>query len=97
MIVCGPILPYVQNVGKEGPGPISSLRVNEYPRTSIRGMDKIAIRGEVERVGEELGRVRGQWSPRDFSPRYLVNSLITQNNAWDKSYNRAKGEISNKK
>ena len=32
-----------------------------------------------------------------FCPRYLVNSLITQNNAWDKSYNRAKGEISNKK
>ena len=58
---------------------------------------KIAIRGEVEHVGEELGRVRGRRSPRDFCPRYLVNSLITQNNAWDKSYNRAKGEISNKK
>ena len=92
-IVCGPILPYVQNVGKEGLGPISSLRINEYPRTSIRGMDKIAIRGEVEHVGEELGRVRGQRSPRDSCPRYLVNSLITQNNAWDKSYNRAKEKI----
>ena len=97
LTLCGPILPYVQNVGKEGPGPISSLRVNEYPRTSIRGMDKIAIRREVEHVGEELGRVRGQRSPRDFCSRYLANSLITQNNAWDKSYNRVKGEISNKK
>ena len=96
-IVCGPILPYVQNVGKEGPGPISSLRANEYLRTSIRGMDKIAIQGEVEHVGEELGRVRGRRPPRDFCPRYLVNLLITQNNAWDKSYKRAKGEISNKK
>ena len=95
-LLCGPILPYVQNVGKEGPGPISSLRANEYPRTSIRGMDKIAIRGEVEHVGEELSRVRGQRSPRDFCPRYLVNSLITQNNAWDEPYNKAKGEISNK-
>ena len=33
----------------------------------------------------------------DFCPRYLVNSLITQNNAWDKPYNRVKGEISNKR
>ena len=95
--VCGPILPYVQAVGKEGPGPISSLRANECPRTPSRGMDKIDIRGEVEHGGEELGRVRGRRSPRDFCPRYLVNSLITQNNAWDKSYNKAKGEISNKK
>ena len=39
--MCGPILPYVQNVGKEGPGPISSLRANEYSRTSIRGMAKL--------------------------------------------------------
>ena len=97
IFLCGPILPYVQNVGKEGPGSISSLRANKYPRTSIRGMDKIAIRGEVEHDGEELGRVRGRRSPWDFCPRYLVNSLINQNNAWDKSYNRAKGEISNKK
>ena len=96
-LLCGPILPYVQTVGKEGPGPISSLRANECPRTPSRGMDKIAIRGEVEHGGEELGRVRGRRSPRDFCPRYQVNSLITQNNAWDKSYNRAKGEISNKK
>ena len=35
-------------------------------------------------------------SPRDFCPRYLVNSLITQNNAWDEPYNKIKGEISNK-
>ena len=82
---------------KEGPSPISSVRANEYLRTASRGMDKITIRGEVERACEELGRVRGRWSPRDFCPRYLVNSLITQNNAWDKSYNKAKGEISNKK
>ena len=95
--LCGPILPYVQTVGKEGPGPISSLRANECPRTPSRGMDKIAIRGEVGHGGEELGRVRGRRSPWDFCPRYLVNSLITQSNAWDKSYNRAKGEISNKK
>ena len=95
--LCGPILPCVQTMGKEGPGPISSVRANENPRTASRGMDKITIRGEVEHVCEELGRVRGRWLPRDFCPRYLVNSLITQNNAWDKSYNRAKGEISNKK
>ena len=89
--------PHSYKWSQEGPGPISRVRANEYPRTTSRGMDKITIRGEVEHACEELGRVRGRWSPRDFSPRYLVNSLITQNNAWDKSYNRAKGEISNKK
>ena len=96
-VLCGPILPYVKTVGNDGPGPIFSLRANECPRMPSRGMDKIAIRGEVEHGGEELGRVRGRRSPRGFYPRYLVNSLTTQNNAWDKSYNRAKGEISNKK
>ena len=96
-ILCGPILPCVQTVCEEGPGPISRVRANEYPRTSSRGMDKITIRGEVEHACKEFGRVRGRWSPRYFCPRCLVNSLITQNNAWDKSYNRAKGEISNKK
>ena len=97
LLLCGLILPYVKTVGKDGPGPIFSLRANECPRMPSRGMDKIAIRGEVEHSGEELGRVRGRRSPRGFYPRYLVNSLITQNNAWDKSYNRAKGEILNKK
>ena len=89
--------PHSYKWSQEGPDPISRVRANEYPRTASRGMDKITIRGEVGHACEELGRVRGRWSPRDFSPRYLVNSLITQNNAWDKSYNRAKGEISNKK
>ena len=60
-------------------------------------MDKITIRGEVEHTYKESGRVGGRKSLRDFCPRYLVNSLITQNNAWDKPYNRVKGEISNKK
>ncbi len=96
MLLCGPILPCVQTVCGEGPGPISCVRANEYPRTASRGMDKIAIRGEVEHGGEELGRVRGRRSPRDFCPRYLVNSLVTQSNAWDEPYNKVKGEISNK-
>ena len=95
--MCGPILPCVQTVCEEGPGPISRVRANEYPRTSSRGMDKITIRGEVEHACKEFGRVRGRWSPRYFCPRCLVNLLITQNNAWDKSYNGAKGKISNKK
>ena len=90
--LCGPILPYVQIVGKEGSGPISSLRANECPRTPSRGMDKIAIRGEVEHGGEVLGRVRGRKSPRDFCPRYLVNSLITQNNAWENLITEQRGE-----
>ena len=89
--------PHSYKWSQEGPGPISRVRANEYPRTASRGMDKITIRGEVEHACEILGRVRGRWSSRGFSPRHLVNSLITQNNAWDKSYNRAKGEISNKK
>ena len=89
--------PHLYEWSKEGSGPISSVMANEYPRTTSRGMDKITIRGEEEHACDELGRVRGRWSPRDFCPRYLVNSLITQNNAWDKSYNRVKGEISNKK
>ena len=88
--------PHSYKWSKEGLGPISNVRANEYPRTASRGMDKITIRGEVEHACEELGRVRGRWSPRDFFPRYLVNSLITQNNAWDKSYNRAKGEYQTK-
>ena len=66
---------------------------NEYPRTASRRMDKITVRGEVEHTYEESGRVRGRWSPRDFCPRYLVNSLITQSNAWDEPYNKVKGEI----
>ena len=89
--------PHSYKWSKEGPGPVPRARANEGPRTTIRAMDKIAIRGELKHAGEELGHVRGRWSPRDFCPRYLVNSLITQNNAWEKSYNRAKGEISNKK
>ena len=79
--VCGPILPCVPTVWEEGPGPISRVRGDELPRTSSRGMDKTTIRGEVEHVCKELGRVRGRWSPRYFCPRCLVNLLITQNNA----------------
>ena len=89
--------PHSYKWSKEGPDPIPRAKANEGPRTTIPGMDKITIRGELKHAGEELGHVRGRWSPRDFCPRYLVNLLITQNNAWDKSYNRAKGEISNKK
>ena len=100
--VCGPILLCVQTVGKEARPNIIPIHTNgarkgpsQYPvrgQTKVRGqpflgMDKIAIRGELKHAGEELGHVRGRWSPRDFCPRYLVNSLITQNNAWDKSYN----------
>ena len=89
--------PHSYKWSKEGPGPISGVRASKYPRTASRRMDKITIRGEVEHTYEESGRVRGRRSLRDFCPRYLVNSLITQNNAWDKPYNRAKGEISNKR
>ena len=89
--------PHSYKWSKEGLGPISGVRANKYPRTASRKMDKITIRGEVEHTYEKSGRVRGRRSLRDFCPRYLVNSLITQNNAWDKPYNRAKGEISNKR
>ena len=88
--------PHSYKWSKEAPGPISGVKENKYPRTASRRMDKITVRGEVEHTYEESGRVRGRWSLRDFCPRYLVNSLITQNNAWDKPYNKAKGEISNK-
>ena len=81
---------------KKGPSPISSLRANEYPRTANKRKDKITLREEVEHACEELGRVRGRWSPQNFCPKYLVNLLITQSNAWDKPYNKVKGKISNK-
>ena len=76
---------------KEGPGPISDVRANEYPRTASRRIDKITVREEVEHTYEEPGRVQGRWPFRDFCPRYLKNSLITQNNAWDEPYTKAKG------
>ena len=88
--------PHSYKWSKKGPGPISSVRANEYPRTAGKKMDKITLRGEVKHACEELGCVRGRWSPQDFCPRYLVNSLITQSNAWDEPYNKVKGEISNK-
>ena len=81
--------PHSYKWSKEGPDPTSGV-------TASRRMGKITVRGEVEHTHEELGRVRGRWSLRDFCPRYLVNSLITQNNARDEPYNKAKGEISNK-
>ena len=62
---------------KKGPGPISSVRANEYPRTASKRMDKITLRGEVERACEEFSRVRKRWSPRNFYPRYLVNLFVT--------------------
>ena len=83
--------PHSYEWSKKGPGPISSVRTNEYPRTASQRMDKITVRGEVEHTYEESGRARGRWSPRDFCPRYLVNSLITQNNAWDEPYNKVRG------
>ena len=45
---------------KKGPGPISSLRVREYPRTTNKRRDKITLRGEVKRACEEFGCVRGR-------------------------------------
>ena len=93
----GPISSLIcTNSVKKRPGPISSLRVREYPRTTNIRRDKITLRGEVKSACEELGRVRGRWSPRNFCPRYLVNLLITQSNACDKPYNKVKGKISNK-
>ena len=59
LYMCGPILPCIPTVREEGPDPISRVRKDEYPRTSSRGMDKVAIRGEVGHVCKELGRVRG--------------------------------------
>ena len=85
--------PHSYKWSKEGPDLISIVRVSEYPRTAGKWMDKITLRGEVKHACEELGRVRGRWSPRDFCPGYLVNSLITQSNAWDEPYNEVKGEI----
>ena len=81
ILLCGPILPCIPTVCEEGPSPISRVRGDEYPRTSSRGMDQVAIRGEVGHVCKELGRVRGWWSSRYLCPRCLVNLLITQNNA----------------
>ena len=73
MKLCGPVLPCVQTIleearpntilirtngrFKKGPGPISSVRANEYPRIANKRMDKITLRGEVEYACEELGRV----------------------------------------
>ena len=93
----GPILsPFTQmEQGRAGPNTPCEGKRRSEDNHSRNG--QITIRGELKHAGEELGHVRGRWSPRDFCPRYLVNSLLTQNNAWDKSYNRAKGEISNKK
>ena len=90
------IQPHMYKRRKEGPSPISSLRVSEYPRTTNKRRDKITLRGKVERACEELGRVRGRWSLRNFCPSYLLNLLIIQSNAWDKPYNKVKGKISNK-
>ena len=90
------IQPHTYKWRKNGPSPISSLRVNEYPRTAIKRRDKITLRGEVEHACEELCRVRERWSPRNFCPRYLVSLLIIQNNAWDKPYSKVNGKISNK-
>ena len=45
---------------KKGLGPISSLRVKEYLRTTNKRRDKITLRGEVKRAYEEFGRVRGR-------------------------------------
>ena len=88
--------PHSYKWSKEGPSPISGVSANKYPRTASQRMDKITIRGEVEHTYKESGRVGGRKSLRDFCPRYLVNSLITQNNTWDEPYNKVKGEISNK-
>ena len=44
---------------KEGPGPISSLRVKEYPRTTNKRIDKITLRGKVKSACEKFGHVRG--------------------------------------
>ena len=90
------IQPHIYKRRKKWPSPMSSLRVGKYPRTTNKRRDKITLRGEVERACEEFGRVRGRWSPRNFYPRYLVNLLVTQSNAWGKPYNKVKGEISNK-
>ena len=89
----GPILSSFIQMEQERARPISSVRANEYPRTASKWMDIITLRGEVKHACEKLGRVQGRWSPRDFCPRYLVNSLITQSNAWDEPYNKVKGEI----
>ena len=43
----------------------------------ISSLIPITLRGEVEHACEELDRVWGRWSPRNFCPRYLVNLLIT--------------------
>ena len=45
---------------KKGPGPIFSLRVREYPRTTNKRRDKITLRGEVKSAREEFGRARGR-------------------------------------
>ena len=48
------------NCGKKRPGPISSLRVREYSRTTSKRRDKITLRGEVKSACEEFDRVRGR-------------------------------------
>ena len=63
--------PHSYKLSKGGPRPVSSVRVNEYPRTAGKWMDKITLRGEVKHACEELAMseddghlgtfVRGIW------------------------------------
>ena len=57
----GPISSLIcTNSVKKGPGPISSLRVREYPRTTNIRRDKITLRTEVKSACEEFDHVRGR-------------------------------------
>ena len=44
---------------KKGPGPMSNLRVREYPRTINKRRGKIILRGEVKNTRGGFDRVRG--------------------------------------
>jgi len=44
---------------KKGPGPMSNLRVREYPRTINKRRDRIIRRGEVKNARGGFDRVRG--------------------------------------
>ena len=43
----------------KGPGPMSNLRVREYPRKINKRRDKIILRGEVKNARGGFDRVRG--------------------------------------
>ena len=54
------IYSHIYKLRKKGLGPISNLRVREYPRTISKRRDKITLRGEVKSACKEFDYIRGR-------------------------------------